>query len=160
MTPAEFKTLRESLWLSQQDIADLADVQKRTVQYWEKGASVRGIPGDVTDHIKRLDALVESAVLNVVDFIGDKASKPTEIVLLRYLSENDLKRYRPLEHEGFGSVKVHSAMIDRTRAALGRLGVKARITYMEPDRYEEWRHCEGLSDGEDTRSVWAGLQID
>ncbi|WP_421782590.1 DUF4447 family protein [Kiloniella litopenaei] len=160
MTPAEFKTLRESLWLSQQDVADLANVQKRTVQYWESGNRPRGVPDDVSDLIKRLDALVEGTVLNVVEFITDCGEKPEKAVFLRYNSNEDLKKYKPHDHQALGSVKVHSAMVDRIRTALSRLDVETRITFMDPDKYEQWRLAEGFEDGEDTRAKWASQQVE
>lgn len=45
MTPAEFKTIRESLGLTAQWIAENAGVKLRTAQYWEAGRMA--VPVDV-----------------------------------------------------------------------------------------------------------------
>ncbi len=54
MTPAELKTLRETLGLSAQWLADRAGVLQRSVQYWEAGRS--RLPDDVAELILRIDA--------------------------------------------------------------------------------------------------------
>ncbi|WP_020592839.1 helix-turn-helix domain-containing protein [Kiloniella laminariae] len=159
MTPAEFKTLRESLWLSQQDIAGLAKVQKRTVQYWEDGSRPRGVPEDIAELLKRLDALVEATILRIIDSFLSLEDKPDNIIFLRFKTDRDLQKYRPQDFAAFGTVKVHSAMLDRTRTALARLGHDARFTFMEPVQYEKWLADEELVDHEQTRAAWAGLQV-
>ena len=53
MTPAELKTIRESLGLTVQWLADRAGVKLRTVQYWESGRS--GVPADVSELLLRID---------------------------------------------------------------------------------------------------------
>lgn len=67
MTPADFKTIRESLGLSAQWLATAVDVDQRTVRRWEDGA----IPlrSDVVDLLTRLDEQLAADVVAEVDRI-------------------------------------------------------------------------------------------
>lgn len=60
MTPAEFKTIRESLGLSAQWLADAVHVDQRTVRRWEDGA----IPlrADIVELLMRLDERMDADV--------------------------------------------------------------------------------------------------
>jgi len=51
MTSEQLKALRESLGLSQQWLADQANVRKRTVAHWESGRN--NVPVDVAEIILR-----------------------------------------------------------------------------------------------------------
>lgn len=65
MTPADFKTIRESLGLSAQWLATAVHVDQRTVRRWEDGA----IPlrADVVDLLTRLDEQMAADVGAEVD---------------------------------------------------------------------------------------------
>lgn len=65
MTPAEFKTLRESLGLSAQWLADAVHVDQRTVRRWEDGA----IPlrADIVELLTRLDERMDADVATALE---------------------------------------------------------------------------------------------
>lgn len=163
MTPAEFKTLRESCGLSLAALAAALPASPKTgkpldvrsVQKWEEGA--RGVPVDVADWLRRLDARLADAALHAAEVMGG-APAGAEVVLLRYRNGDDLARYRPdMAALGPG---VHAALVDRARQAALRLGLSPRITYMDAASYEAWRTAAGKLDGEAVRAEWAGLQLD
>ena len=51
MTPAELKTVREACGLPQSWLAHRAQVNERTVRYWESGKS--SVPDDVAAWLER-----------------------------------------------------------------------------------------------------------
>lgn len=65
MTPAEFKTIRESLGLSAQWLADAVHVDQRTVRRWEDGA----IPlrADIVELLTRLDEQMDTDVATALE---------------------------------------------------------------------------------------------
>lgn len=75
MTPADFKTLRESLGLSAQWIADAVHVDQRTVRRWEDGA----IPlrSDVVELVSRLHSQMSIAIDSELERILDEAGVET-----------------------------------------------------------------------------------
>lgn len=156
MTGAELRTLRDSLGLSAEQVAQLAGVRGRTVQRWE--VDEWPVPQDVAGALQRLDAQLEQAVLAAVDGLQAAqadAGAPTDVVLVRYRTEADLARYRP--DMAALPASVHGALIDRVRLAFSRLGVVTRIVWMDALAYEAWRGRRG--DSESLRSAWAARQI-
>lgn len=157
MTPAELKTLRESLGLSQQWLADHADVRLRTVQYWEAGNSA--VPDDVADMLDRIDLNINRTVQSTVDFIRGIISErgaPECIDLVRYRTDGDLHHYRP-DMIPFPA-SCHAALLARLRRELFKMGVVSRIVYMNPDDYDAWLVLSGMPDSEGARAEWAALQ--
>lgn len=90
MTPADFKTIRESLGLSAQWLADAVHVDQRTVRRWEDGA----IPlrADVVDLLTQLDEQMEANVDAELDRVAAEihAGKDTDLDhLLQSLTQQD-----------------------------------------------------------------------
>lgn len=85
MTGAELQTLREACNLTRENLGELAGVAARTIKHWEHGRS--GVPADVADLIRRLDATVSIAANGALRAIKDAAATagayPADIVLLR-----------------------------------------------------------------------------
>ncbi|MGW4528892.1 antitoxin Xre-like helix-turn-helix domain-containing protein [Amycolatopsis sp. NPDC004378] len=65
VTPADFKTIRESLGLSAQWLATAVDVDQRTVRRWEDGALP--LRADVVDLLTRLDEQMTADVAAEAD---------------------------------------------------------------------------------------------
>ena len=70
MTPAELKTIREACGLSQAWLAQRAQVNERTVRYWESGKST--VPDDVATLV--LDAAYEATLLAALIHSGERMS--------------------------------------------------------------------------------------
>ncbi len=152
MTPAELKTLRESLGLSAQWVADQSGVRLRTVQYWEAGRMP--VPEDVAALLSRIDAQYERAVSEALAAINEAPEKPAEVVLVRYRSDADLWRFRP-DMEPLPA-SSHAALLSRLRRALWTAGVPSVIEYMEPDEYLAW--LGKRKDTDAMRAAWAAAQ--
>jgi DNA-binding XRE family transcriptional regulator len=166
MTGAELQTLREACGLTRDELGALAGVQARTVKHWENGHSA-GVPADVADVVRRLDAQLSSACNEGLQVLVAQAARkswraPVDVVLMRYASAEDLARYRA-DMAGMPA-GVHGALVSRLRLMVptlpGFAGVAVRIVWMRSDDYEVWRQANVAPDSEATRDHWAELQVD
>lgn len=157
MTAAEFKTIRESLGLTAQWIADQAGVKLRTAQYWEAGRMA--VPVGVAKMLKGIDETIQSSVANAlahVDQLSNQHGEPSEITLLRYRTDADLWRFRP-DMKPLPAT-THAAMLARLSRGLRSRGIPSIIKFMEPVQYLAW--LNGRSDTESERSAWAATLTD
>lgn len=129
MTPAELKTIRESLGLPVQWLAERANVQRRTVEYWEAGRSK--VPDDVAALILQIDAQFTESTrqsLAVVDEQTEKQGQPPETVrLYRYRDDAELWAART-DMRGLPAT-AHAALLARVRSALLARGQSVAIEY-------------------------------
>ena len=120
MTPAELKTLRESLGLSAQWLADRAGVLQRSVQYWEAGRS--RVPDDVAELVLRIDAQFAEATRQSLAVVDDQTARqgqpPENVRLYRYRNDAELWEARP-DMAGL-PVTAHAALLARVRLARGQ----------------------------------------
>ena len=153
MTPAELRTLRDSLGLTAEQVAQMAGVRDRTVRRWEAGDWP--VPQDVADALRRLDAQIEHHVAGAVEGIAERPQRPDDVVLVRYRTAEAMAHYLP----DMASLppSVHGALIDRVRVALGRLGIASRIVWMDPPAYTAW--LGRRRDSEAMRAAWAAEQL-
>ncbi|MDK2126243.1 Aca2/YdiL-like domain-containing protein [Parachitinimonas caeni] len=152
MTPAEFKTIRESLGLTAQWIADNAGVKLRTAQYWEAGRMA--VPVDVVNMLDRIDRTLEFSIAQALDQVAELAKQqgtPAQITLVRYRTDAALWQFRP-DMKPLPAT-THAAMLSRLRRALWSRGIPTVIQYMEPEEYETW--LAGRPDTEVERAAWA-----
>jgi transcriptional regulator with XRE-family HTH domain len=147
MTSAELKTLRESLGLPVSFLATQANVQRRTVEYWESGRNK--VPEDVSILIINIENNFAQIVENIIGLVKEKM--PSDVALIRYKTDEDLWKFRP----DFKQLPAtaHAALISRCRRELWKIGIKSIIEYMIPDEYLKW--LNGRSDSEDLRAEWA-----
>ena len=132
MSPAELKTLRESLGLTAQWLADQSGVRLRTVQYWESGER-QSVPDDVQALLRCIDAMhqraAETAVAQVREVAKQAGALPETIELARYRTDAELWNahpdYRPMP------VTCHAAMLARTAQALRAAGISSTIDYAD-----------------------------
>ena len=154
MTPAELKTLREKWGLSAQWIADQAQVSIRTVRFWESGRSA--VPEDVAALMMITDMRLESIVDAAVEYISSLEQPPTDVVLVRYKTDEDLHHYRPDMIEF--PARTHGIVLALTKSEIEIAveDVNVRIVYLEPEQYEAWLKLTKKKDSEQTRAEWAG----
>lgn len=155
MTSAEFRTLTESLGLTAEAAARLLGVQPRTIRRWQAGEWP--VPDDAAAVLLALDARIEAAVSGAMQQVADVEAAaghpPEDVVMVRYLSADDLARYRPDMAEL--PLSTHAALLDRLRVALSRRGVAVRLVYMVPEVYEAWLTTRRARDSESMRAAWA-----
>lgn len=149
MPPAELKTLRESLGLTVQWMADQAGVKLRTAQYWESGRN--RVPEDVAAMLESIDHAFEAATTETMAMIQGLNPPPARVVLVRYRTEADLWEFRP-DMKPLPATS-HAALLSRLRRALWAIGVPSVIEWMEPEAYRAW--LNGREDNETRRAAWA-----
>lgn len=157
MTPAELKTIRESLGLSINWIAEQFNVSIRSAQYWESGE--RSVPADVSEMLESLDRLIDEYVDDTVDLVQeliDSGERPNQVNLIRYRTDKDLQKYLP-DMAAFPAT-THAAMLYRIRKELSYIDIKTRIVYLDSADYEAWRSACSLENSEQTRSQWASIR--
>lgn len=129
MTPAELKTIRESLGLPVQWLADRAGVQRRSVEYWEAGRS--NVPADVAELLLKLEAQFAEATRQALDVVDEQALKqghpPETVRLYRYRDDAALWAARP-DMRGL-PVTAHASLLARVRMALLARGHAVVIEY-------------------------------
>lgn len=154
MSPADLKSMRESVGLTVSDLALIANVQDRTVRYWESGVPSRnGVPDDAAALVRDLDLrLTRLADQIVADIL--KSNNPAGATLLRFKESADLWSFHP-EFRGL-PVTTHGAMLSRCRLALEKHNRSTRMVYMDPKLYALW--LNGRKDTGPTRQAWAELQ--
>jgi len=151
MTAAELKTLRESLGLTLDAMAEMSGVQQRTAKYWESGRFP--VPADVQEVLQRLDDRFEHMTRMTLEAMRQQRTQPAEVVLIRYRSTDDLHHYRP-EFKPLPA-SAHGALLGRVAQAMRREGHTARIVFLEPDAYGAWLREQQRKDSEEARDQWA-----
>ncbi len=137
MNSAEFKTIRESLGVSIRWFGELMGVKLRAAQYWE---STRPPPPAAVQQLLSIDNamnnIVQDDLLTVLKGKSNPEDYPSEVVLVRYRSDDELWRYikdiKPLP------ASAHAQILSRTRRELLRHGIAVRIVYMDQEKYEAW----------------------
>ena len=154
MTPAELKTLRESLGLTLNWMAEQTGVKLRSVQYWESGE--RSVPDDIAQMLYSIDEALEQMVTGSRDQVRamvEEDGAPNGIDLIRYKTDKDLHKYHP--NLAPLPATTHATMLARLRREFLRMGIETRIVYLDSEAYEAWRKACGLDDSERTRVQWS-----
>ena len=153
MTPAEFVTIRESLGLTAQWIAENSGMKLRTVQFLESGRAE--VPEQVSSMLDRiymmLDSAVDQAITAIEKVIEQQGIPPSSVALVRYRSDADLWRFRP-DMKPLPTT-AHAVMLSRLRCFLLSRGIPSVIKFMEPKQYLVW--LAGRPDTEAERGRWA-----
>lgn len=152
MNGAELKTIRESLGVSLQWLANKVGVSHRSAAYWEAGAK---IPDDVISLVLSLNKSVNDAVAQsltvLTESIQKQQSLPERIVLVRYRADEDLWRFRK-DMAGMPTT-FHAAMLSRLRGEIVKFGIACNIKWLDVDEYLVW--LGKREDSETMRSAWA-----
>ena len=126
MTAAEYRALREACGLSAREAAVFHRVAEPTIVKWETNQAEISAVAD--GMIKRLNARIESAVLDAVDAYAaqhDLGGLPDAVLLIRYQTEQSYATSRSAR-DGFPHA-CHDALVTRTEAALKRIGARIMI---------------------------------
>lgn len=134
MIPAQFKTLREALGLSEKDISMLSLVPEATIRAWELGSEP--VPAGVAGLVGDIDRELECRLARAMQ----KAAERDSVTLIRFRTPVDFKKHGPdmAPIPAMLGYKCHNALIARLFTALGRAGINAKIDY--------WRAPETVTD--------------
>jgi len=160
MTGAELQTLRESAGLSREALAELAQVQARTVKHWETRTG-SAVPADVAGIVTRLAGWVLHTAREGLRQVLESPHEPADVVLLRY---RETAHMHPQDVASGARADVHGAMVARLVLDLTAEGHRARVVWFEPEAFSSWvADVQGLPPGHDTpaaRAVWAAQAIE
>jgi hypothetical protein len=128
LDPAEFRTLREGLHLSEKDISMLTLVKESQIKAWEAGADP--VPEGTSGLIMDIDREIERRIEKARQLVADKA----DITLIRFPNPIAFKRAGPdmAPIPAFLAYKCHCALIVRLRIALMALGKAVKVRYHHP----------------------------
>lgn len=125
MTPAEFRTVREGLGLSERDISMLTLVKEAQIKAWEQGLA--DVPEGVSGLLNDLDREVERRVALALE----KAEDRPALVLKRFANPAVFKKNGPdmSPIPGMLAYRCHCALISRLYTALVRRGKDVKVVY-------------------------------
>ena len=159
MTPAELKTILESLGLTLEWLARQSGVTLKTAQYWESGE--KSVPDNVIKMLEKINQNFEESVQGTISMVAHisraRNQKPEWIDQVRYRNDMDLWRHRP--DMAPLPAKAHAAKLSRLQRDLHKMGIVLRIVYFDPVDYDVWLKDEDEEDSEAMRSAWATLQL-
>lgn len=141
MTPAESKTIRESWGLSVQGLAEIMDVDPRSVTAWEAGRI------EVDSQLSCLEDMAKRAVA----VYAEQAAEDGTVTLVRYRTDEDLWRFHP--ELGSTPAIMHAALMERVYRTLITRDIPVIIQFMDPAAYLAW--LGGRPDTEEEREAWA-----
>lgn len=126
MDSAQFKTMRETLGFTSQDVADAMAVNERTARRWEITVAP---PDDAVEWVKtewRKTLLQVRESLDYLDEMGEQYGESGSVRLTRYVSNGHASR------AGIGiPVRRHSAIIGLIAFALSLDGRDFEIVYRD-----------------------------
>lgn len=129
MRAAQFRAMRETLGLSQKDVADAVRVDRRSVKSWESG--VYPIPADVAAWLVEEKAVADYAVNSAIDDILALPNTPATVSLTYYRTQE--------EYDSFGRddgpFGISNANARRVADALEAEGIACEFYY--PGESEE-----------------------
>lgn len=149
LTAQEYKALRELLGFTQEEAKEFHKVQNiRTIKRWESGYSrVSEIACDkIMDLAKKIDWSISQCIKIALE------QDIKEAVLIVYPDSS----YRKFA-VGFSNLpnSVHRAAVARTYAAMTNANIKCGIVEFNVQDYMAFLAANGLTDSQNSRSVWA-----
>lgn len=103
------------------------------------------------------DTIVDEQVLLSIDAYSQRAER--DVMLIRFLNDDDVALYEPDLFEAFGNVQVHDEFIQRLQAAIQRLGGEVTIAFMDSEFYETWLGVNDFDDSRELHITWARQQL-
>jgi len=156
ITAAELKTIRESLGLTSQWIADIAKVQLRTAQYWE--AERMAVPLNVSTELEKveqlLDSMVGEALNGYIKLLIDQYGDTIEVPLVRYRTEEDLWKYEQ-KMKGL-PLTVYAVYLSRLQSLLRSRGITSFTGFIDTVDYNKFIKKEQRKDKPLERALWVG----
>lgn len=139
MYGAEFRTLRQSLGLSQEWVArQLGIRQKKTISFWENRPDP--VPNDAVKLVSaiwvQINAAATAAGVQVQEAKKAAGDQPLYVQLLVYRSERDLRKFA--DDLGPMTLTAHSQLLMCSHEEVTAAGGVPQFVYFEPDEYLEW----------------------
>ena len=111
----------------------------------------------IFERLAIIDSQIEELVLRELEVFNFK--QKTEIVLLRYLNNDDFFLYDPEIAEMLKIVELHKNLINRVNKGLANIGKTVKLVFMDSNYYEQWLSVNDFEDSPDIRIFWGSEQI-
>lgn len=127
MNPAEFRTLRQSLLLSEKEISMLTLAKEGRVKAWEAG--IAPVPEAEAGLLADIDRKITQSVSDAMAAVGDKA----DVKLVRFKDARQFEARGPNMHPipKFLSFRCHCALIMRLHILFRAAGKNVTLQYFE-----------------------------
>ena len=156
MSKTEFQKLRINLGMSRTECTTYLGLKSvEEILFLENGDPK--VHSGYRETLARLDSVIETAVLTEVDLFTQHSEQ--DIVLIRFLNDDEFALYEPELFENLGFVSVHGAFINRTKLAIERIGGDVTVAFMDSEFYEAWLGVNDFDDSRELRLSWARQQI-
>jgi len=146
MNGIELKIAYDGLHLTQQELAELWQINSSTIRRWERG--LFAIPNKRAEQLAKYYAEIYNAFNGFCEFIEkQKLKKDDEVYLLAYNKDN---------YDGdFEHYKFHLKLLEECRYHLDGK-VKVKIVEFDKPVYLKW--LGNKKDTQTNRATWASLQ--
>lgn len=135
-TSAELRTLREMCNMSREELAELVQVEPRTIRYWEKPGG--RVPSDVSEALRALATKI-NALAETLRLLAPAA-------LPRFRAEDDLEPWVPgCTPSVWGAAVVRCLMADPTM----------RVVWFNAADYSDFLTRKGVDHTLSNLSAWA-----
>ena len=112
---------------------------------------------DQISFLKLIDAYMESLIIDEIDYFSH--NRKNNVILIRFLNDDDFSLYEPEIFDILKSCLVHKALIIRAKKAIERTKKNVNVVYMETSLYETWLGINDFDDRRDLRVIWAEQQL-
>ena len=156
MSKDEFRQLRANLGMSRIECAKYLGLSSaEDIILFENGTS--DIKPEFTNILAVLDSKIETAVILEVDLFSQSAER--NVILVRFLADDEFALYEPEFFDELGSASVHGAFVRRTKRAIERIGGEVTVAYMDSEFYQTWLSVNDFDDSREIRVTWVRQQI-
>ena len=126
-------------------------------QFYTLFPTIAAKTNDQLSFLKLIDAYIESLIIDEIDYSSH--NQTSNVILIRFLNDDDFSLYEPEIFDILKSHLVHKALIFRTKKAIERTKKNVKVVYMESSFYETWLGINDFDDRRDLRVIWAEQQL-
>ena len=156
MSQHDIKALRQKLELTSANCANFLGF-KSTTDYLDIENKKMPDKSQIFERLAIVDSQIEELVLRELEVFNFK--QKTEIILLRYLNNDDFFLYDPEIAEMLKIVELHKNLINRVNKGLANIGKTVKLVFMDSNYYEQWLSVNDFEDSPDIRIFWGSEQI-
>ena len=156
MSQHDIKALRQKLELTSANCANFLGF-KSTTDYLDIENKKMPDKSQIFERLAIIDSQIEELVLRELEVFNFK--QKTEIILLRYLNNDDFFLYDPEIAEMLKIVELHKNLINRVNKGLANIGKTVKLVFMDSNYYEQWLSVNDFEDSPDIRIFWGSEQI-
>ncbi|WP_133407893.1 DUF4447 family protein [Parashewanella tropica] len=156
----EVQTLRQSLGLSQQQVADLTKQPLEQVQAWENGEAAIDPRAEKT--LLDIDDVIEMQVLNTCDGIEElfKKEPKRRLAFVVYPTQAVYTQYNPEFLSSLPLTELYNTAAWRIKKECKLvLEVDVALVSLDAEAYKAFRADNGLSESRESRAKWAATQL-